>query len=479
MRSRAVGSQRSKLPCNQWICAGDPVRVDPQMPEAEVRVVASCPEDLHDQVMDICRELGMHKAFGKAGDFIDAIKSGAKWFDLWKAKVCQTVLVATMHSKCSVVKIVCIRGGPHCDEEFHATTDLVKAVEDDMMKQNRRKIEVVSQWMSMAYFEKNFCSEGKQEDPAEVAADEAAAAKHQHIFWAARAGDLPAVRGWVRRDPKNVEKKNEVAMTALHWAANRGHPAVVEFLISKNSDVHAVDVYGVTPLHGAASNRHVECVKLLLAAGANKNLKSNFGRTALDSAKEQGHDEIVRLLTADEDPAEVAADEAAAAKHDDIHRAARLGDLHAVRGFVRRDPGSVEEKDGKFRQTALHWAAAGGHPAVVEFLLSKKADVDAVDILSNTPLHHAALYGRMECVKLLRAAGARTDLKDIEGKTALDWAKENGHHEIVRLLEPQAVAGCVSIHMFVRGLHEKRKDRRRHLKFVDFWRNVPLKGVLR
>eukprot|EP00435_Cladocopium_sp_Y103_P070922 s995_g36.t1 len=92
---------------------GDPIWVDLQMPEAEVLVVASCPEDHHDRVMNICKGSGMFKAFGKAGDFIDALNSGAKWFDLWKAKVCQTVLAGTMHSECSVVRILCIQGGPN------------------------------------------------------------------------------------------------------------------------------------------------------------------------------------------------------------------------------------------------------------------------------------------------------------------------------------------------------------------------------
>eukprot|EP00435_Cladocopium_sp_Y103_P042555 s454_g11.t2 len=94
----------------------------------------------------------MLKAFGKAGDFIDALSSGAKWFDLYKAKVCQTVLVGTTHSECSVVRIICIEGGLHCDEEYRAIPDLKKAVKDDMMTQNGRRVEVVCEWMSMGLF---------------------------------------------------------------------------------------------------------------------------------------------------------------------------------------------------------------------------------------------------------------------------------------------------------------------------------------
>ena len=121
-----------------------------------MRVVASCPEDHHDRVMAICKGLGMFKAFGKKGDFIDQLNSGAQWFDLWKAKVCQTVLVATMPAECSMVRIFCIEGGPHCDEEFRTIPDLKKAVKDDMKKQNGREVEVECTWMSMELFETQF-----------------------------------------------------------------------------------------------------------------------------------------------------------------------------------------------------------------------------------------------------------------------------------------------------------------------------------
>ena len=124
--------------------------------EDEVQVVASCPEDHHDRVVHICKESGMFKAFGKQGEFSDQLKSGARWFDLWKAKVCQTVLVATMHAECSVVRIFCVEGGPHCDEEFGTIPDLKKAVKDDVKKQNGREVEVVCEWMTMELFERNF-----------------------------------------------------------------------------------------------------------------------------------------------------------------------------------------------------------------------------------------------------------------------------------------------------------------------------------
>ena len=45
---------------------------------------------------------------------------------------------------------------PNCDKEYKAIPDLEKAVKDDMMKQNGREVEVVSEWMSMELFETQF-----------------------------------------------------------------------------------------------------------------------------------------------------------------------------------------------------------------------------------------------------------------------------------------------------------------------------------
>lgn len=127
------------------------------------------------------------------------------------------------------------------------------------------------------------------EDPAEVAADEAAAAKHNvfEILGAAEEGDLPAVRGFVRRKPKNVDE----------IAAVRGHVAVAEFLVSRNADVNIQNVWSSTPLHIATYHGHVDCIKVLLAANAKTSLKDRDGKTALDRAREKGKTEIVNLLS--------------------------------------------------------------------------------------------------------------------------------------------------------------------------------------
>jgi hypothetical protein len=113
----------------------------------------------------------MSKAFGKQGDFIYALNSGARWKELWTATLCQSVLDATLHSECSLVRILCIEGGPNCDEENAAIPALKKAVADDLKKQTGRQVEVASAWMRMELFETEFGT----------LADEAAAAKRLEL----------------------------------------------------------------------------------------------------------------------------------------------------------------------------------------------------------------------------------------------------------------------------------------------------------
>jgi ankyrin repeat protein len=143
------------------------------------------------------------------------------------------------------------------------------------------------------------CGMALEEDPAEVAADEATAAKHSvfEILGAAEEGDLPAVRGFVRRKPKNVDEIGDCGGTALHEAAVRGHVAVAEFLVSRNADVNIQNVWSSTPLHIATYHGHVDYIKVLLAANAKTSLKDRDGKTALDRAREKGKTEIVNLLS--------------------------------------------------------------------------------------------------------------------------------------------------------------------------------------
>lgn len=121
-----------------------------------------------------------------------------------------------------------------------------------------------------------------------------------------------------------------------------------------------------------------------------------FGRTLLHEVSFQGHLPLVIYLVND-----------------------AKADIHAW------------EKSG---YTPIHLAAMGGHPLVVEFLLSKGADVNAWSYLG-TPLHQAAHYGHAPVAKiLLKHKDINIHQKDGRGYTALYWAAHYEHLEVTRAL---------------------------------------------
>jgi hypothetical protein len=118
--------------------------------------------------------------------------------------------------------------------------------------------------------------------------------------------------------------------------------------------------------------------------------------------------------------AEPTADEYQNALVGAIHALAESGDMDALRPLVEKHPKLVNERR-VFRQprkpsstddyTALHYAAAHGRTAVVEFLLKHKADPNADSGGGWTPLHLAARRGDVEVIRVLIEGGAKTDLQ--------------------------------------------------------------------
>ena len=89
--------------------------------------------------------------------------------------------------------------------------------------------------------------------------------------------------------------------------------------------------------------------------------------------------------------------------------------------------------DGDY-QTALMWAAAGGHTAPLELLFAKGACVkpkhDGWD-----PLMVAAAAGHRDAVDWLLARGVSFTRTNGNGKTAADLAADRGHPEIAGMLQ--------------------------------------------
>lgn len=84
--------------------------------------------------------------------------------------------------------------------------------------------------------------------------------------------------------------------------------------------------------------------------------------------------------------------------------------------------------------TVLHWAAKGENAELVNFLLDRGENIDAVDNRNATPLHWVCSEGGTEVVKLLVSRGADLEIEDCDGDTALRWAAERSNAPVFKLL---------------------------------------------
>ncbi|MDB5871528.1 MAG: putative ankyrin repeat harboring protein [Ramlibacter sp.] len=112
--------------------------------------------------------------------------------------------------------------------------------------------------------------------------------------------------------------------------------------------------------------------------------------------------------------------------------AALKGNLELARKLVARD--ADVNKTG---WTPLHYAATGGHLAIIELLLENHAYIDAESPNGTTALMMAAHYGSPAAVKLLLEAGADPTLKNQLGLTAIDFAQRANRPDAAGMIAAQ------------------------------------------
>lgn len=147
----------------------------------------------------------------------------------------------------------------------------------------------------------------------------------------------------------------------LHSAASQGLVDTMEALLAKeNISCDLLDRCGRTALHWAAEEGHPGVVHALVGAGACIESRSRYNATPLMLAALEGHVDVVRLL------------------------------LDARAGAPDRHLDGMPRRCVQWRSTALHYAAAGGHLGVVSLLLRAGFDREQHDGAGLTPVEISA-----------------------------------------------------------------------------------------
>jgi len=199
----------------------------------------------------------------------------------------------------------------------------------------------------------------------------------------------------------------------IHDAALDGDFDEVQRQLDAGVDVNEESSTGLTPLHYAASSGHNDIVELLIERGANVNATdSGKGATPLDYAHWGDHEEVIETLNAHNAQREHEKGGKGIGQSSLIHDAALDGDIDEVQRQL--DAGVDPNLKSSKGATPLFYAVYGGHLEIVELLITRGADVNAV-YLNNSVLDQAHSYDDEEMVELLEAHGAEVADK-VSGK---------------------------------------------------------------
>ncbi len=248
-----------------------------------------------------------------------------------------------------------------------------------------------------------------------------------------------------------VNQYDEHGESALMVAVVRGHEAVVKIILAAQGvKVDLADKKNITPLMEAVYEGHVKIVKLLLEAGANVNAEDSDGQTPLMRAAIKGNEKILEILLA---ATGIQLNHVSKLNSNALGIAIKLGHpkfaqklaeamiLTATKGnllytTVCYDTPTAKElteflikKKADIEMgthsggTPLMAACSLGHLAHVKMLCDAKANVNAINN-NNTlnALKIATLNGFYPIVQYLISKGADVNKKDNNNETVLMFA---------------------------------------------------------
>jgi ankyrin repeat protein len=229
------------------------------------------------------------------------------------------------------------------------------------------------------------------------------------IHVAAETGDIRRVRELLDADASLVRASDRAGGTALHRAVVGRARDVVELLLDRGADIHAIHGEGLGTRDGYAPE-NLQAIDLAIWGGPRTNRPARWSilRSCVKSLLwrlRTRRDAVITPRPCDEPMARLLIARGASY---DVPTAAALGDLSQLTGMLDADSSRLRETRPNAR-LALSAAAGFGHLAVVKLLLDRGADPtwpDVHDSARGAALHAAAGRGDRQMAELLLAHGA-------------------------------------------------------------------------
>jgi len=216
-------------------------------------------------------------------------------------------------------------------------------------------------------------------------------------------------------------------------------------------------------LYAAVRAGKVAEVRQLLAAGADVNVRDSLGGTPLLDAAWAGNLEITKLLLAGGADVNVRRDGVGSTALEYAVATIHTAVVHALLDAKARL--DIPYTNGR---NILHEAAAKGNREIVDALIGAGAPVNAIDATGKTPLDEAVLHGRAAAVAALLAHGADVErVHPADGRGPLHEAAIKGY---AGLAKPLCEAGA--------NLAQRDRSGQTPLDLALAYKNGPMVAVL-
>jgi len=152
--------------------------------------------------------------------------------------------------------------------------------------------------------------------------------------------------------------------------------------------------------------------------------------------------------------------------------AADEGNMRTIKEFIKRCPGSVNER-GDCNSTALTYATMRGREEMVRLLVKNGADVNKENVHGNTPLMMAAIYRHNTLVAFLLEKEADLHAKNEYGRTALMLTAKEGHMDTLELLmEKDANPNEKDFYDMTAAAHARAEDNPEAAHLLEHWHEI-------
>ena len=232
------------------------------------------------------------------------------------------------------------------------------------------------------------------------------------LHLAAHQGWMDIVIDLITKHKCDINSKDSIGHTPLHYAVINNHLKVVRYFIDEQQcDPMTRDNDGDTPLHYACSHSHIDITRYLLSTGKiNPLARNKYGETPKLIINNR------RLPM--------------------LHLAAHQGWMDIAIDLITKHKCDINSKDS-IGCTPLYYAVINNHLEVVRYFIDEQqCDPMTRDNDGNTPLHIACRYGNTNVVQYLLSTGKVDLLAENNNKeTPVDIATQINSYDLLKLFQ--------------------------------------------